>query len=124
MLDWSVYKFFKRFALTLYATPFLRFLTVIIKQANQKAKTNNAKGRIEPRSAKTWNYKATSLSTMLWLLLMVLLHMLKGDIWKWSLLLFYKMTLRQHLCSWQVPHNVNISTIFVLFLLQKSYMYS
>ena len=40
-------------------------MTLIIKQANQKAKTKNAQGRIEPGSTKTQNYKATALSTFL-----------------------------------------------------------
>ena len=37
----------------IYATPLSNFLTLIIKQAKQKAKMNNAQGRIEPGSTKT-----------------------------------------------------------------------
>ena len=37
----------------------------------EKWKMNNAPGRIEPGSTKTWNYKATVQYTMLWLLMFV-----------------------------------------------------
>ena len=38
---------------------------------------NNARGRIEPGVTKTKTYKATALSTMLWLLLFISLFKLK-----------------------------------------------